>query len=249
MSNSLFDFSNVDALGVWKDGFIVAYVTATAGVLLGVYWERDAFPQKVQEYGWDVLVKSLAVELFCGTMIFAIDGRISHVQMDKIIALETKLKPRNFLGERAKELIERLRPFGPLEYDIATPEMLEPGSFISGELVMVFSELGWKFRSYDGPLPTKPLPITIGGLILSLTRDDLISGKLLIGATSGLIGIKISFDPRYKDAWMPTMLLSIALLNEGIYAIVDSEPAIKTTDGRVTWLPVSQVVHVMIGSK
>ena len=83
-SHSLFDFSNVYVLDDWKDAFIVAYVAATAGVLLGVYWESEDFPKDVQEYGWSVLVRSLAVELLCGTMVFAIDGRIGHIQRSEI---------------------------------------------------------------------------------------------------------------------------------------------------------------------
>jgi hypothetical protein len=78
--------SDIDWLETVKGLSIWIYIAATAGVLLGVYWEREGFPKETQEYGWNVLVKALAVELLIGMFIFAIDGRISQIQKSQISA-------------------------------------------------------------------------------------------------------------------------------------------------------------------
>lgn len=151
----LFDFSNVDSLGVWKDGFIVAYVTATAGVLLGVYWERDSFPDDVQEYGWDVLVKSLAIELLCGTMIFAIDGRVSHIQRDEIIALETKLAPRELSEKQQADLVAAIKRFSGQKYEISVAVGSESSAFLC-VLDKNLRAAGWVRQPSQFSLKTKP---------------------------------------------------------------------------------------------
>ena len=56
-------FSDVEKLDTWKGYLILVYVIATFGVLAGVFLENDKFSKAVQEYGWRVLLKSLAVEL------------------------------------------------------------------------------------------------------------------------------------------------------------------------------------------
>jgi hypothetical protein len=97
MGNTIFSMaflSDVDWLESVKGLCIWIYVAATAGVLLGVYWENDRFPKETQEYGWDVLVKSLATELFVGFIIFSIDGRIGTVQRNAIIDLQRTIAYR-----------------------------------------------------------------------------------------------------------------------------------------------------------
>lgn len=136
-STEIFDFSNVDVLGSWKDALILAYVVATAGVLLGVYWERELFPDDVQAYGWDVLVKSLAVELFCGAMIFAIDGRISHIQRDEIIVLQNRLAARKLSNAQIADMKRELEKFSGQKflYDAYfVKEVTDIGSQISDAL-------------------------------------------------------------------------------------------------------------------
>jgi hypothetical protein len=155
LSAASFDFSNIETLGSWKDGFIVAYVTATVGVLIGVYLERDDFPKDIQEYGWSVLVKSLAVELFCGSMVFAIDGRISHIQRDEIIALEKKLAPRVLTDAQQAALIATAARSAPQQYTLS----VAVGSESAALLCVIDANLrkaGWIRHEPTDFLHTKP---------------------------------------------------------------------------------------------
>ena len=62
----------------------------------------------------------------------------------------TRLRaPRNFSKEQEGKIVEALRKFPPLTYDLSEPAMLEPGSFLDAQLIEIFTQLGWTFRSYN----------------------------------------------------------------------------------------------------
>jgi len=163
---SLFDFSNVDVLGVWKDGFIVAYITATVGVVFGVYWERESFPKEVQEYGWDVLVKSLAVELLCGTLIFSIDGRIARIQRDAITALEMRLAARSLSDKQASEITKAMSRY-PGQHFVLFSYRYKEASDIADQIGNAVIKAGWQ----KDPLPPNMVLLSVLGGI-SINVDD-----------------------------------------------------------------------------
>jgi hypothetical protein len=165
------------------------------------------------------------------------------------LALEKYKAPRNLTAAQSKELIDILRPFGPVTYDLAQPQMLEPGSFINFQLVEIGTQLGWKFVSYSGPLPTQPVFLPLGRAA-GLSKEEVWDGRPVMGTTSGLIGIKLSYDARYGRAQEIAFALALNLPQYGLYAeIRPDQPAYVMEDGRPKRLPISETMHILIGSK
>lgn len=115
MSTSL-----IAPLEIAKIVFFAVYVAATIGVLVGVYWEGDQFPKEKQQRGWLLLVRSLAVDTLFTILVFGVDGWISAIQREEIIALEIRLAPRSLSDGQLSEIAKALAPFAGQEFDIVT---------------------------------------------------------------------------------------------------------------------------------
>jgi hypothetical protein len=153
--------------------------------------------------------------------------------------------PRNLSKEQEDKIVEALRQFPPLTYDLSEPAMLEPGSFLDAQLIEIFTQLGWTFQSYAGELPTKSISLIAGKRIPGFDLSNIDEYK--IGINSGLIGIKFTYDWRYHPRptlTLMTLMNSLSLIDIGTYSVPNA-----TNPGFGSATPVSDVVHIEIGTK
>ena len=154
-----------------------------------------------------------------------------------------KLKaPRNLTAEQSAKLINDLRKFDPVTYDIAYPKQMEPGSFLVSELIKVFSELGWRFISYEGALPKQEMSLIEVRSLPAEIYAEWPSKKFFAGETSQLIGIKIWRQFRASNLEAASTL-ERDLIEFGLYSESDVAPPPRPGETR------SQVLHILVGSK
>lgn len=167
--------------------------------------------------------------------------------------LRKRVAPRNLSDEVRNALIEALKPLGPIKYDLAQPEMLEFGSWLTHDLVKIFTSLGWEFQSYDGPLPKQPLPFLLETEIFKMGTRVSPFPQHFIGVESGLIGVRITFDSRFDAGWKASHALMHNLIDIGIPPAFPSNGRASDTfrfeNGQWVQTPISEVLHIEIGNK
>jgi len=173
-----------------------------------------------------------------------LEKEAAQLRMD----LQKARGPRNLSQEMVNKLGQDLKPFAPLKYEVTEPVMLEPGSFLTLELLDAFTQAGWMFQSYKGPLPTKPVPFPLARVQLNKSTEEAWSNTLFFGINSGLIGIRFVYDMRNESAAKAFFALSFDLADI-IMVMPDVLPFFEEKDGRASRLPVSDVVRLEIGLK
>jgi hypothetical protein len=140
---------DIDTLEGAKNALIWLYVLSTIGVIIGVYFEGERFSEHTKLLGWRLLLWSLAAETLFGVLIFAADGRISRIQRDEIIALETRITPRVLTSEQYN-VIQTLRGKVTAVSVMASPDV-EPAMF-SAQLQAALVDAGVAVT----PMPARP---------------------------------------------------------------------------------------------
>jgi hypothetical protein len=161
--------------------------------------------------------------------------------------LKRRVGPRNLSDQAREALIEDLKPLGPMKYDLAEPETLEPGSWLTFELVKIFTTLGWKFQSYEGPSPKKPLPFLLETTIFP-NSGRTATPQYFVGVESGLVGARIEFDFRFEAGHKAQIALINCLVDSGIPPASGAEHS-GSEMFALTQTPISDVLHIEIGSK
>jgi len=138
----------LDALEAAKWACAGAYVIATIGVTLGVYWEGAQFSKARQEFGNKVLIVSLAADTLFTIFVFGIDGWIGQIQRSEIITLENRVAARSLSDAQFADIAKRLAPLKGQQFHIVTywknPEALD----ISNRIYAALVKAGWL---YDKP--------------------------------------------------------------------------------------------------
>lgn len=158
--------------------------------------------------------------------------------------------PRNLLTKDETALTNDLRSFGPFKYDLATPRMMEPGSFLIVQLVGALSKANWQLQSYGGPLLSQPLPFNAVMALPNMTPQKAWDTKPLTGVESDLIGIRIRYDFRLKGSSDAAFRLAFWLTHGGAMAEPDMMPFSEAKEGEPPHhLPVDDVIHIEIGRR
>ena len=112
--------SLIAPLEIAKLLFFVVYVSATVGVIIGVYWEGDQFPKQKQQRGRRLLISSLAVDTLFTVLVFGADGWVSAIQRGEIIALEERVAARALSDEQVTRIKEKIKPFSGQKFGMMT---------------------------------------------------------------------------------------------------------------------------------
>jgi hypothetical protein len=79
---------------------------ATLAVFVGVYFEQDGHPEDVRKWGWQCVAKGVALELFCGLLLWQVDSSIGYKNDIQIEALrlansklEAEIQPRRLTAD------------------------------------------------------------------------------------------------------------------------------------------------------
>jgi hypothetical protein len=156
--------SFIVALEIAKLVFFVAYVSATIGVIVGVYWEGDQFPKAKQEFGWRVLIVSLAFDTLFTVLVFGADGWISAIQRGEIIALEHRLAARKLTDAQISEIEQNLSKYRGQRFELAAYNVKEV-SDIAEQIRDALIGAGWK----RDPMPANAaLRSVVGGVSVTL---------------------------------------------------------------------------------
>jgi hypothetical protein len=184
-----------------------------------------------------------ATAIFVG--LSAISGLIAGLVAYRLS--EDAAAPRNLSAEQSTKLTDDLRKFPPIAYDIAYPKQMELGSFLVSQLIEVFSELHWRFLSYEGPLPKQELGLIETKRLPPEEFAEWPFKKRFAGETSQLIGIEISREFLSKTTADPAFTLQADLIDFGLRALPKTLEHAYDEQGQR--LPVSEVLHIAIGSK
>jgi hypothetical protein len=147
-------------LEIAKAFFFVAYVAATIGVTVGVYWENEQFPKEKQHRGWLLLVRSLAADTLLTVLIFGTDGWISHIQrseiaeaLDRAVRAETVLaeyrKPRHLSQQQRDRIASAIKAFPAVSFIAMTNAEAERWN-LALEISQTLRAAGWNWEAYDG---------------------------------------------------------------------------------------------------
>ena len=68
MFDSLSSFS-IEDLEIWREVFNLLLITSTLAVCIGVH-EKDGNPHDVQEYGWALVRRGIAVEVALAVLLW-----------------------------------------------------------------------------------------------------------------------------------------------------------------------------------
>jgi hypothetical protein len=173
-------------------------------------------------------------------------------QNEQLLGLRKHNIPRNLSPKDLKSLVDDMQQFGPVKYDLAAPEAMEPASFLIPQLVGAFVQLNWKFQSYTGPLPKQPIPwaakVELPGKWAGIDPMP----TPFIGIESNVFGVKIKYDTRIeiftKIASRLTYELNASKFSEILTTPEPMAPA-DFIDGRVIKRPVDDVLHIEVGAK
>ena len=117
-----------------------------------------------------VVIAGIVGELFCDAAIWDSSESLQVISDRDLKAALALAGPRNIHPEDDRAaLTAALEPFRGTPYDLSIPpinnrsplqqELLEPGSFLVGDLILVLSVLsGWKLQSVEGDILKAPLP-------------------------------------------------------------------------------------------
>ncbi len=167
----------------------------------------------------------------------------------KAVELQKKVGPRKLTEDDQLALAGELSRFDAIKYDLAAPRVMEPGAWIIFQLIQVFTKIGWQFQSYEGPLPDQPLEFLAARQLPGPPLDDAWDGKFRIGVETELIGLRITADPRYDPAMKAALALAKVLDAAGLSSSLMPLKTADLIEGRVVHFPVSEVVHIEIGTK
>ena len=133
----------IDALLAAKRILFWLFVVATVLVVVGVYWEGEHFEKKKRDRGRRLLMGALAAEILFTVLIFEIDELVSHIQLEKIIALESRLAARTLSAADAKEIAARLNRFAGQSFEIHPYVDDQESVDISDQISTVLNSAGW----------------------------------------------------------------------------------------------------------
>jgi len=111
----------------WRWPLAVILLASNVAVWLGVYWEKESFPEKTRDAGWVMLLRGLAAETAAAFLIFAIDTTIqtkSDVKVESLqsanLVLEAQIQPRRLTDEQKAAIVRSLTPFAGSNIVIAS---------------------------------------------------------------------------------------------------------------------------------
>ena len=204
------------------------YVTATVGVIVGVYWEGDRFSKEKQQRGWLLLVGSLAVDTLFTILVFGADGWINTIQRGEIIALEARLAPRSLLPKQQEEIASDLKNLPKLAFAFSILPEPEPTRLML-DIGNTLAAAGWTWINF-------PVASGRGGAGFGYS----VRGKPTIGTNFSLTDVSIWVPAAHNVDWSAPVITLQNALNSvpGIKAtaFVDQPGTEPIIDGVVIWV-------------
>jgi hypothetical protein len=160
--------------------------------------------------------------------------------------------PRVLTGADIEAIASQLRRFPGQEYDLSLPQMLEPGAGIHTQLVTALHRAGWKLRSFEGPLPKRPLSsmVVMSSMDLPTTEGQhtIFIPEIMGGASDGMVGVLVGFEP--GDSLTASGALLTALHGVGLdgVSLVTLSP-LQLGVATVPQKSSPTTVHLIIGRK
>lgn len=99
---------------------------ATWAVGMGIIWESNEYDASTHRVARRLVLIGIAVETLCSLALFVFDEGVSHAQQSKIIALETKIAPRNLEPSDIEDVGKALLPYTGTHFDLAVTQEIEP---------------------------------------------------------------------------------------------------------------------------
>jgi len=163
---------SIDQLEAARALLNVLLAVGTFAVLIGVYFEQDGNPEDVKKWGWSLVAKGVALELFCGILLWQIDSSITTRHEREVAtiyeraataekaageanerAAKAELKvaklrnPRIIKDDQFTKMVALLRPQKGKKFWIITErndqDLGSEQMLLSAQVVRVFLAAGW----------------------------------------------------------------------------------------------------------
>ena len=154
MFDSVSNFS-VEDLEAWRETFNLLLITSTLAVCIGVHFEKDGNPHDVQDYGWALVRRGIAIEFALAILLWQIDSTLGVRHKFEIASLfgratkaELELEkiklPRWLNDENKEKLLVCLRG-GPKGKVFIRPSILDTdGPQLAKQLGDIFTAAGFE---------------------------------------------------------------------------------------------------------
>jgi hypothetical protein len=240
---------------VWIPWLLVCGGLAAIASAFGIVWESKGFLNK--ELCHRYIIFGVVIETAASLLLFSAESSVSKAQRAQIIALMKAAEPRNIRGDGFKHITDAIGKFHDIKYDLTIPPitsaglmapLLEPGSYLVGQVITALRLGGWQIVSMEGSVPKTQLPAEYAANVLDLEKLSVPGGKtvfvppIIVGQMLAVSGARISANMLDNPSLIePVLTLSKALEDVGIR----NEPVLERTDVGMT----PHVVHVIIGTK
>jgi hypothetical protein len=151
---------------------------ATAVVGLGIIWESVEYSKETHRLARNLVIWGIIAETVCSLSLFTFDEGISYVQQARIIALETRLAPRNISTGQEADIGRRLTQFAGKRISVVS-YVLDVEADALCKQIMHAIELG-QLIPYDLRATKVPYGPPATGLFISGPDDALV--RLLISS-------------------------------------------------------------------
>jgi hypothetical protein len=148
----LFDFLSslsIEDLESWRDTFNLLLITSTLAVCIGVHFEKDGNPHAVQEYGWALVRRGIAIEFALAILLWQLDSVIGTRHKADIASLFDratkaeleleKIKQPGTISDDKKETLTSCLRASPKGKVYIRPSMLDTdGPLLAKQLEDIF---------------------------------------------------------------------------------------------------------------
>ncbi|MGZ5873461.1 MAG: hypothetical protein ACXWKP_15270 [Bradyrhizobium sp.] len=163
----------IEDLESWRETLNLLLITSTLAVCIGVHFEKDGNPHDVQEYGWALVRRGIAVEFALAILLWQLDSVVGTRHKAEIVALEQQLYqvklPRILDTQECKSaLVDAPKRTAMVWYDPAALDARSVAQLFSMCLYVV----GWNVQ--DSPKPVqRVIPARAGSADASQTLLEL----------------------------------------------------------------------------
>jgi hypothetical protein len=137
------DRVSLDQLEDARIVLFVLYAVATIGVVLGVYLEKETFVSRTKHFGWQLLIVSLASELFFAVTIFSIDSEISNRLRAALLEVRQQAAIRDITPDEMKEIASKLDKFSGQPAQIVVFPVNFESVWIAGKIYGILLDAHW----------------------------------------------------------------------------------------------------------
>lgn len=167
MWTAIISHLGVDELEVANWYLIILEALSAICCGVGIVWESGDYGRDKVRIGKRLVIWGVAGETLFSLLLFWSDGRISEIQRDQIIALETRLAARTLTDSQVAEIKKKLSPFSGQVFEVIPYWQNNESLSIANRIADALTGAGWKI---DEPKAYTALIGVVTGVIVFVDK-------------------------------------------------------------------------------